>query len=255
MPTSYIVAENVSKTFQTGSSAIEAIQQISLHVARNEFVSFIGPSGCGKSTLLRLIAGLVPPSGGQIEIGGRTPQEIRKDRDYSFVFQDPVMLPWRSIRENVELALEVMGVGRVKRREKVLKLLESVGLAGFEDVRPNQLSGGMRQRAALARALSMSPELLLMDEPFGALDEITRARMNFELLNILAEQDLTVLLVTHSIEEAVFLSDRVVVLSPRPAVVKDILEIDLPRPREKAMKESPVFYKYVSCLRSSLEFA
>ncbi|HBY97088.1 MAG TPA: sulfonate ABC transporter ATP-binding protein [Chloroflexi bacterium] len=250
----YIHVDRVSKTFETPLTSVVALNQITFMVARNEFVSIIGPSGCGKSTLLRLVAGLVFPSEGRITVGGRAPEESRRSREYGFVFQDPVMLPWRSVRDNVELALEVMEVEKAVRRQTAAEFIHLVGLAGFEEMRPGQLSGGMRQRAALARALTMKPQLLLMDEPFGALDEITRAQMNAELLNILAQQDLTVLLVTHSIEEAVFLSDRVVVLTPRPAEIREILEIDLPRPRHRSLKKSNLFFEYVSALRNALEF-
>ena len=201
-----------------------------------------------------MVAGLVEFEGGRIAVAGGTPEEARKNRVYSFAFQDAAMLPWRSVRDNVALPLELIGADRTARSEVARTLIARVGLGGFEDARPDQLSGGMRQRVALARALSSNPQLLLMDEPFGALDEITRAQMNLVLLGLLDAKALTVLMVTHSIEEAVFLSDRVAVMSPRPGHIKEVFEIDLPRPRNRELKNTQPFFEHVSRVRTALEF-
>jgi NitT/TauT family transport system ATP-binding protein len=201
-----------------------------------------------------MVAGLVAFEGGRIIVAGGTPEEARKDRVYSFAFQDAAMLPWRSVRDNVALPLELAGVDYAARSDVARTLIARVGLGGFEDARPDQLSGGMRQRVALARALSSNPQLLLMDEPFGALDEITRAQMNLVLLGLLDAQALTVLMVTHSIEEAVFLADRVAVMSPRPGQIKQVFDIDLPRPRDRQLKNTQRFFELVSRVRTALEF-
>lgn len=247
---------NVSMTYLSGGRAVTALQEVNLSVRAGEFVSLIGPSGCGKSTILRLVADILKPSRGQIRVHGQTPSEARQQRSFSFMFQDPVMLPWRNVLHNVQLPLEVMGAAATQLLEKPRALLKLVHLAGFEDKQPKHLSGGMRQRAALARALSLNPPLLLMDEPFGALDEITRDRMNLELLRIWQETTAAVLFVTHSIEEAVFLSDRVVVLSPRPGCIKTIINIDLPRPRATDMAtRARHIYDYSLQVREALYYA
>ncbi len=245
--------DQVSKTFHLKEGPVEALRNIKFEIGDREFVSLIGPSGCGKSTVLRLIAGLLAPSSGDIQIHGLAPAMARSQRLYAFVFQDPVMFPWRTVIKNVEMPLEVVG-GRTgkERAERAQSLLNLVGLKGFEKATPNQLSGGMRHRAAIARALMLEPPVLLMDEPFGALDEITRDRMNLELLRIWGETRSAVVFVTHSIEEAVFLSDRILVLSPRPGTVVADIPIALPRPRSLTLKQSEPAFNYSTLVRKKL---
>ena len=230
-------------TYKTGGRSVVALEGIDLSVRRGEFVTLLGPSGCGKSTILRLVADILAPTEGRIMVLGTTPAQARKQRMFSFMFQDPVLFPWRSTERNVQLPLELLGVPRAEREAKARALLEAVRLTGFGDRAPRELSGGMRMRAALARALTLEPPLILMDEPFGALDEITRDRMNLELLRVWTEKTAAVLFVTHSIDEAVFLSDRVVVLSPRPGRVCEVIDIDVPRPRptELAARSEALF--------------
>lgn len=234
-----------------GGESLAVLNGIELVIEQGEFVSVIGPSGCGKSTLLRLIAGLAVPDAGDIRINGLNPLEMRRRREIGFVFQSPELFPWRTVEDNVRLPLEIFGQGDGVD-ETVRTHLELVGLLGFEKYRPAQLSGGMRSRVALARALVYEPNILLMDESFGSLDELTREKMQMELLNIWQKKRRTVLFVTHSVPEAVFLSDRVVVLSPRPASVSMVLSIDLPRPRAAEMKESAAFLASVSRIRGQL---
>ena len=232
---------------------LTALGGLDFEVGDREFVSIIGPSGCGKSTVLRLVADILQPTQGEILVHGVSPAEARRQQLYSFVFQDPVMLPWRTVMSNVELPLEILGnPARKQFDDRPAKLLNLVGLQGFEEASPNQLSGGMKQRAAIARSLLLNPIVLLMDEPFGALDEITRDRMNLELLRVWQETDAAVLFVTHSIDEAVFLSDRVIVLSPRPGRVHTDVEIDIPRPRALELKQNQVGFKYSAELRRAL---
>ena len=228
-----------------GAGAVYALQDVSLDVRDREFVSVIGPSGCGKSTLLRVVADLSKPTRGEVQVGGETPNSARLKRKVGFVFQDPALLEWRRILQNVALPLEIEGVSRKVREQSAQELIELVGLKGFERSYPRQLSGGMRQRAAIARAMSTNPEVLLMDEPFGALDQITRDRMNMELLELTQRQRMTVVFVTHSIHEAVLLSDRVFVMTPRPGRISEVIEIDLPRPRTLNSRESDAFVKLV----------
>jgi NitT/TauT family transport system ATP-binding protein len=235
---SVVSVKNVNKVFgSSDSEQVVALQDINLEIGANEFVSLIGPSGCGKSTLLRLIADLLSPTSGQLLINGKPPRQARLDRDYGFVSQAPTLYEWRSVSQNVELPLEVMGVPRQKRAERARDMLKLVELEKFGRHYPWQLSGGMQQRVAIARALAFQPALLLMDEPFGALDEFTRERMNMELLKIWGQAGGTVIFVTHSIAEAVFLSSRVVVMSPRPGRITHVLAIDLPRPRTFETRE------------------
>jgi NitT/TauT family transport system ATP-binding protein len=231
---------------------VVALQGIDLEVERGEFISLIGPSGCGKSTLLRIIADIIGPSGGEISVNGKPARRARLDRDYGIVFQAPVLYDWRNVAKNISLPLEMLGWDRGKRNARVDEMLAMVELTGFEKHHPWQLSGGMQQRVSIARALSFSPALLLMDEPFGALDEMTRERLNLELLRIWAETGSTVIFVTHSISEAVFLSTRVVVMSPRPGRVATVVPVDLPQPRTAATREEPRFFELVTQVRESL---
>ena len=229
-----------------------AVQGIELEIAEREFVSLIGPSGCGKSTLLRIIGDLIEPSAGTVVVNGKSGRQARRDRDYGIVFQDPVLYDWRTVAKNVALPLEMARWPRQKRNERVRRMLELVELQGFEGHRPWQLSGGMQQRVSIARALSFDPALLLMDEPFGALDEMTRERLNMELLKIWEASGSTIVFVTHSIAEAVFLSTRVVVMSPRPGRISELIPIDLQQPRTAATREEPHFFELVTRVREAL---
>jgi NitT/TauT family transport system ATP-binding protein len=242
--------DRVSKVFGEGADAVEAIREISFGVDRGGFVGILGPSGCGKSTLLMMIAGLFPPSRGRIEIGGAPVTGPR--RDNALIFQTPVLFPWRTVLQNVLFPVEVLHLDRARYRAQALALLETAGLLEFKDRLPEQLSGGMTQRVAICRALVHDPELLLMDEPFSALDPLTREDMNLELLRIWGQFRKTALFVTHSIREAVFLSDRVILLSPRPARMVAEVTIDLPRPRTLDMQESEPFNRYCGELRKAM---
>jgi len=245
-----VSARGISKTF--GKGGVTALQGIDLEVGLGEFISLIGPSGCGKSTLLRVIGDLVEPSSGEILVNGKTAHRARLDRDYGMVFQAAVLYDWRTVAKNIALPLELMGFDRSTRAARVRELTHLVELQGFEKHYPWQLSGGMQQRVAIARALSFSPALLLMDEPFGALDEMTRERLNLELLRIWSEIGSTVVFVTHSISEAVFLSTRVVVMSARPGRITSIVPIDLPQPRTVETREEPRFFELVTEVREAL---
>jgi NitT/TauT family transport system ATP-binding protein len=240
------------KRFAGADKVQTALEGIDLEIRPNEFVSLLGPSGCGKTTLLRIIGGLVEPSGGEVEIDGDSVRSALRARKFGFVFQDATLLPWRTVADNAALLLDV--TGRQDDRDVVGKLLETVGLEGFEAHYPAQLSGGMRQRVALARALALSPEILLMDEPFAALDAITRDRMGDELLRIW-DGSRSVVFVTHSIPEAVLLSDRVVVMSARPGRIVADVTIDLPRPRGDDVRTSPAYLEYQTQLRGYIEGA
>jgi NitT/TauT family transport system ATP-binding protein len=231
---------------------VEALRAIDLTIRRGEFVSLIGPSGCGKSTLLRLIGDLTSPSEGAITVNGKTAHRARLDRDYGIVFQAPVLFDWRTVAANVELPLEILRLPRAERARRAAELLALVELSEFGRHHPWQLSGGMQQRVAIARALALDPAILLMDEPFGALDEMTRERMNLELMRIWERTGTTVVFVTHSIPEAVFLSTRVVVMSPRPGRVTDLVPIDLPRRRSVETREIPRYFELVTRVRESL---
>lgn len=231
---------------------MDAVRDIGLDVGRGEFVSLIGPSGCGKSTLLRLIGNLLEPSAGTVLVNGKTAHQARVDRDYGMVFQHSTLFEWRSVLDNVALPLEVMGRQKTQRNATARAMLELVQLAEFSGHYPYQLSGGMQQRVAIARALSFEPAILLMDEPFGALDEMTRERMQNELLRIWAQTGTTVVFVTHSIPEAVFLSTRVVIMSARPGEIAGIVDIDLPQPRTDDTRESPRFYEKMTEVREAL---
>lgn len=251
VPTPAIDARNIRLVYgQVGAArSVEALQDVSFSVGQQQFVSIIGPSGCGKSTLLKLVAGLLPPTGGQILINGQTPDQARRARSASFVFQTPVLFPWRTVIENVALLLEVEGRSRQERLAIAREFLELVGLRGFEQHLPRQLSGGMQQRVSIARALSMDPSLLLMDEPFGALDAITRDKMAVELLRIWGKRQKTVLFVTHSISEAILLADRVIAMSPRPGRILADIQVDLPRPRRPEMEFSEAYGKCAQAVR------
>ncbi len=235
-----------------GASPGTALEGIDLTVAPGEFVSLIGPSGCGKSTLLRLVADLLTPSSGSLSVNGGTAQTARLERRYGMVFQAATLLEWRRIRANVELPLEIMGVGTAERRDRAQQMLDLVGLSDFAEHYPWQLSGGMQQRVAIARALSFSPSILLMDEPFGALDEMTRERMQAEVLRLWRETGTTVVFVTHSIPEAVFLSTRVVVMSPRPGRIADVVPVDLPATRDDDTREQQRFFELTTQVRDAL---
>jgi NitT/TauT family transport system ATP-binding protein len=249
-----VAVTGVNKTFTSRTGTVTALEEIELTVAQGEFVSLIGPSGCGKSTLLRLIADLETPTTGSVTVFGKSARQARVDQEYGIAFQQAGLLPWRTVRANVELPLELHGVGRSARGSRVDELLELVGLADFAGSYPDQLSGGMQQRVAIARAIAESPRLLLMDEPFGALDEMTRERMQTELVRICAETGAAVVFVTHSIPEAVFLSNRVVVMSPRPGRIRDIVDVDLGRTGERgdALREDEHFFAGVSAVREAL---
>jgi len=253
--TPIVSIQNVSKLFAgTGAAGgqTHALARVSLDIAPGEFVSLLGPSGCGKSTLLRLVADLIETSDGQISVKGKTPRQARLDREYGIVFQSPVLYDWRDVLHNVELPLEVMRFPAVERDRRAREMLHMVGLKDFERHYPWQLSGGMQQRVSIARALSFKPAILLMDEPFGALDEMTRERMNTELLNIWSQTDTTVIFVTHSIAEAVFLSSRVVVMTPRPGRIEKVVTVDLPRPRNFETREHPHYFELITAVREGL---
>ena len=235
-----------------GRPPIMALDGVSLTVPRGQFVSVIGPSGCGKSTLLRLTAGILAPTSGTITVDGTTPDVAQRKHSFGFVFQDPVLLPWRSVLSNIQLLAEIVGMPRADARRRAAELVELVGLSGFENARPSQLSGGMRQRVAIARALAIDPPILLMDEPFAALDEFQRELLNNELVRIWSRQGNSVLFVTHNIEEAVFLSDVVIVMSPRPGRIVEQVKIDLPRPRDPGVRSLPAFLEQRRHLRELL---
>ena len=231
---------------------VEALRDIDLAIGRGEFISLIGPSGCGKSTLLRIVGDLITPTAGTVTVNDKPARRARLDRDYGMVFQAPVLFDWRTVQKNVELPLEIIGMDRRGRAAKAREMLELVELAEFGAQRPWQLSGGMQQRVAIARALALDPAMLLMDEPFGALDEMTRERMNLELHRIWARTGTTVIFVTHSIPEAVFLSTRVVVMSPRPGRITKIVSIDLPRDRTVETREMERYFQLVTQVREAL---
>ena len=247
-----IEINGLSLRFDTADGPVQALSDVSLRVARGEFVSFIGPSGCGKTTLLRTVADLENPTEGLIRVNGMSPREARAKRAYGYVFQAPALYPWRSVARNIALPLEIMGFGKAEREARVAKGLELVNLSGFGKKYPWQLSGGMQQRASIARALSFDPDLLLMDEPFGALDEIVRDMLNQQLLRLWDVTGKTVLFVTHSIPEAVFLSTHIVVMSPRPGRIYDVIECNFPRDRALDIRETPEFLGIANRVRQGL---
>jgi NitT/TauT family transport system ATP-binding protein len=248
-----IQVQDVTMVYHSHGDSVIALERVNMHVPTGQFASIIGPSGCGKSTLLRLIADILQPHSGQVTLGSDTPRAARHDHALGFVFQSPTLLPWRTVRQNVELPLDVVGRDSARRSARSTdELIELVGLKGFEKALPYQLSGGMQQRAAIARALVLTPDVLLLDEPFGALDEITRQRMNLEMLRIWAESGTTALLVTHSIGEAIFMSDQVYVMSARPGRIVSVVDVPLPRPRTLDMMRSHVFFDCVNRVRDGL---
>ena len=247
-----IEISGLSLSFDTADGPVQALNDVDLRIARGDFVSFIGPSGCGKTTLLRAVADLERPSGGVIRVNGMSPHEARAGRAYGYVFQAPALYPWRTVARNIALPLEIMGFSRAERDARVAKGLELVNLSGFAAKYPWQLSGGMQQRASIARALSFDPDLLLMDEPFGALDEIVRDMLNQQLLRLWDVTGKTVLFVTHSIPEAVFLSTRIVVMSPRPGRIYDVIECNFPRDRTLEIRETPEFIAVANRVRRGL---
>jgi NitT/TauT family transport system ATP-binding protein len=249
---SVVTIQSVNKVFGRAPNQTVALKDINLEIQQGEFVSLIGPSGCGKSTLLRIIGDLIPPSSGKVSINGKPAAKARVDRDYGIVFQAPVLFDWRTVEKNVQLPLEIMGKSAAERAALSAKMLDLVELNGFQKHYPFQLSGGMQQRVSIARALSFNPQLLLMDEPFGALDEITRERMNAELLNVWNHTQTTIVFVTHSIPEAVFLSTRVVVMSARPGRITQIIPIDLPQPRGVETREHPRYFELITQVREGL---
>ncbi len=247
-----VLIESLSKTFEIDGRQVQALQDISLSLEEGEFGALIGPSGCGKSTLLRMVADILQPSSGALSIDGAPPSRVRLNHGIGFIFQDPSLLPWRTALENIRLPLEVVGARGERADATPMELLELVGLKGFEQARPAQMSGGMQQRCAIARALVLKPKVLLLDEPFGALDEITRYRMNLELLRVWAQTRTTALMVTHSIEEAVFMADKIFVMAANPGRVIGQVEVGLSRPRHLAQMNEPSFLEAVSRVRSGL---
>lgn len=249
---SVIEAKGLNLTFQTNDGPVHALRDVNLTIEKGDFVSFIGPSGCGKTTFLRCIAGLEHPTGGTLSVNGMTPDEARKARAYGYVFQAAGLYPWRTIGGNIRLPLEIMGFAKEEQAERVKKTLDLVDLTGFEKKFPWQLSGGMQQRASIARALAFDADILLMDEPFGALDEIVRDKLNEELLKLWARTEKTIGFVTHSIPEAVYLSTKIVVMSPRPGRITDVIESTLPRERPLDIRDSAEFIEIAHRVREGL---
>jgi NitT/TauT family transport system ATP-binding protein len=247
-----VSARGLGLTFETSDGPVRALSDVDLSIGKGEFVSFIGPSGCGKTTFLRVIADLEKPTDGTIEINGMTPEEARESRAYGYVFQAAALFPWRTIERNVTLPLEIMGLSRAEQKARVQRTLDLVNLTGFEKKYPWQLSGGMQQRASIARALAFDADLLLMDEPFGALDEIVRDHLNEQLLELWRRTNKTICFVTHSIPEAVYLSTRIVVMSPRPGRVTDVIESTLPSERPLDIRETPEFLAIAARVRDGL---
>ncbi|TAV12436.1 ABC transporter ATP-binding protein [Rhizobium leguminosarum] len=249
---SVVSAKDLCLTYQANDGPVRALSNVNLDVRKGDFVSFIGPSGCGKTTFLRVIADLEKSTSGEISINGMTPEEARKARAYGYVFQAPALYPWRTIENNIALPLEIMGYSSADRMRRVAEALDLVSLSGFEKKFPWQLSGGMQQRASIARALAFDADLLLMDEPFGALDEIVRDHLNEELLKLWTRTNKTICFVTHSIPEAVYLSTKIVVMSPRPGRVTDIIDSTLPAERPLDIRETPEFLEIAHRVREGL---
>ncbi len=247
-----ISAKGLSLTFETNDGPVHALSDVSLDIQKGDFVSFIGPSGCGKTTFLRVMADLEQPTGGEITVNGTSPREARLNRAYGYVFQAAGLYPWRTIGGNIRLPLEIMGYDKAAQAERVSRVLEMVDLAGFEKKFPWQLSGGMQQRASIARALAFDADILLMDEPFGALDEIVRDHLNEQLLALWSKTEKTIGFVTHSIPEAVFLSTKIVVMSPRPGRVTDVIDSPLPAERPLEIRDTPEFLEVAQRVREGL---
>ncbi|MEP3847226.1 MAG: ABC transporter ATP-binding protein [Paracoccaceae bacterium] len=249
---SVVSAQNLDLTFQTNDGPVHALKDVSLEINKGDFVSFIGPSGCGKTTFLRCIAALETPTGGSLSVNGMSPDEARRARAYGYVFQHAGLYPWRTIGGNISLPLEIMGYSKAEQAERVKRTMELVDLAGFERKFPWQLSGGMQQRASIARALAFDADILLMDEPFGALDEIVRDHLNEQLLRLWARTEKTIGFVTHSIPEAVYLSTKIVVMSPRPGRITDVIESPLPKERPLDIRDTPAFLELAHRVREGL---
>ncbi len=247
-----IEAKNLDLTFQTNDGPVHALKDVNLAIDKGEFVSFIGPSGCGKTTFLRCVAALETPTGGTLSVNGMTPDEARRNRAYGYVFQAAGLYPWRTIAKNIKLPLEIMGYSAQEQEERVNNVLELVDLAGFGAKFPWQLSGGMQQRASIARALAFDADILLMDEPFGALDEIVRDHLNEQLLALWARTGKTIGFVTHSIPEAVYLSTKIVVMSPRPGRITDVIDSPLPKERPLDIRDTPEFIEVAHRVREGL---
>ncbi|MCA0922387.1 ABC transporter ATP-binding protein [Pseudooceanicola nanhaiensis] len=247
-----IEAKHLDLTFQTADGPVQALRDVNLSIAQGDFVSFIGPSGCGKTTFLRCVAALETPTGGTLTVNGMTPDEARRKRAYGYVFQAAGLYPWRTIAKNIKLPLEIMGFSKAEQEERVARVLDLVDLSGFGGKFPWQLSGGMQQRASIARALAFDADLLLMDEPFGALDEIVRDHLNEELLKLWARTGKTIGFVTHSIPEAVYLSTKIVVMSPRPGRITDVIESPLPKERPLDIRDTPEFLEIAHRVREGL---
>ncbi|MCF3641442.1 ABC transporter ATP-binding protein [Rhizobium sp. TRM95111] len=252
MPQTVVSAAGLGLTFETGDGPVHALTGVDLTVGKGDFVSFIGPSGCGKTTFLRVIADLEKPTSGTITVNGMTPEEARRNRAYGYVFQAAALYPWRTIEDNVALPLEIMGYTSAERKARIARTLDLVNLTGFGKKYPWQLSGGMQQRASIARALAFDADLLLMDEPFGALDEIVRDHLNEQLLKLWAATEKTICFVTHSIPEAVYLSTKIVVMSPRPGRVTDVIDSPLPKERPLDIRETPEFLEIAHRVREGL---
>ena len=250
---SVVSAKNLGLTFKTGDGDVVALQDVNLEIERGDFVSFIGPSGCGKTTFLRVMADLEQPTSGTITVNGTSPSDARLNRAYGYVFQAPALYPWRTIEKNIALPLEIMNYPSSDRKKRIAAALELVNLSGFEKKFPWQLSGGMQQRASIARALSFDADLLLMDEPFGALDEIVRDHLNEQLLQLWDRPNKTICFVTHSLPEAVYLSTKIVVMSPRPGRVTDVIESPLPRERPLDIRDTPEFLEVAHRVREGLK--
>ncbi len=245
-----ISVRNLGKIFPSGQSSIVALEHVNLDVTKNEFVSIVGPSGCGKTTLIRLIGDLIKPSSGKILVNGKSPEKARKDRDFGYVFQDPVLFPWRTVSQNIQLPKEVFN--QKEESNRIKELIKLVVLSGFENSLPRELSAGMKSKVAIARALSYQPSVLLMDEPFGNIDELTRENLNAELLKIWESTKRTIVFVTHSIPEAVFLSDRIFVMTSRPGRIKSDVQVELERPRTLEMRKSSKYAMLVEEIREFL---
>jgi len=251
--TAEIMLDKVGMVYGSNGKDVAALTNVTLDVQKGEFVSLLGPSGCGKTTLLRIIADLLHPTSGEILVGGESPRSARLKRRYGIVFQSPVLQDWRTVRKNIQLPLEIMKIKKEEREDRVESMLDLVNLTEFAAHYPGELSGGMQQRVGIARALAIRPEILLMDEPFSALDEFTREKLHYDLLRIWRKTNKTVIFVTHNIAESVFLSDRVCVLSPHPGRLSAIVDIDLPRPRTQEIRVSPEFSALVAKVRNSFE--